>query len=365
MKLRAALGLMGFGVGAIAFAAGEGCGGNEEKTTGGVGKSPPAAEGAATASTGERVFALNAILLGEADRSGIKNKDAWKKFGYDLDGRITTATDGNSPDLANVCKRAPGARAVIHQDGEQGTDNAFGKEVLPLLDLALPSPSRTITDSIKAGTFTILLKVVGLDDDPAQTNKGLSGTILVGGVYGSPAAPGSAPIPPNFDSTTDWPFVNDTQVSISGAYITKGMFVNGEQSATVRLALKIGGQTLDLNVRKAIISFKHDPVRKELAEGTIAGVLNTEEFVKSISSAASSFNQSFCDGLTLKNIQDAIRQSSDMLADGSQDPSKSCDGISVGIGFTGKQVATPTKEAVPVPAPPDPCTAPRDGGASD
>src|SRR5690606_25187292 len=128
-------------------------------------------------------FAVNQIWLGETDRAGIAKKDAWRSYGYDLDGQITNVTDQSSPDLSRVCQRVQGARPSIHQDGDEGVDNAFGKEILGLLASAVQNPSRSVTDGIQAGDFTIMLKVVGLTDEPEQTNTALSGTVLVGGAF--------------------------------------------------------------------------------------------------------------------------------------------------------------------------------------
>jgi len=320
-----------------------------------VGKIPPAEEGAPTAGTDTRTFALNSLHLGEADRGGVKNPNAWKKYGYNLDGRISNVTDQKSPDLARVCKRSSGAPATIHQDGDEGTDNTFGKEILKLLDPFTPTPSKSLTEALGKGDFTILLKIVGLTDEPTQTNTGLSGTLLVGGDFGQ--------TPPTFTTADDWPYRADPQVAIAGAYINKGFFVNGKGGAKVDLALSISGQSLKLTINKAIITFKHQPPN-DLAEGTIAGVINTEEFVNGIGAVAGRFSTDLCQGSTVEGIKSSIRQASDMLADGTQDSNKECNGISVGIGFTGKRVGNPTKTAPEEAPPPDPCTnpPPKDAG---
>jgi hypothetical protein len=356
MKLRTAFLLAGLSVGTLTSALNEGCGGSKETAASATSKTPPAASGPPTTSTDKRAFAVNAISLGEADRAGNRNKDAWKSYGFDLDGRITVVTDQNSPDLKNVCKRAANARPAVHNDGDQGVDNAFGKEIIPILDTLAPSPSKTVTESIHAGTFTLILEVVGLTDDPLQTNTGLSATILLGGDFHGP---------PPFDLTTDWPYVNGADVPLPDSYITKGVFVSGHggpTAATLRLNLSIRGRSLIVPVHGAIVSFKHNPAGQSLDEGTIAGIINTEEFVTAISSVAGSFDPSLCQAETLKSIQDTIRQSSDSIVDGPQDPNKTCDGISIGLGFGAKRVAPPTKVAPDAPPPPDPCTAPRDAG---
>lgn len=362
MKLRVALPLIGLGMSIAAFASVQGCGSDSSDGDGAdqTGKTVPAEEGSPTTATEERTFAVNSLLLGEADRAGNKNANAWKAYGYNLDDRITNVVDQRSADLSRVCKRVQGAPATVHQDGDQGIDNAFGKEILKLLEPFTPTPSRTISDAITAGEFTIMLKVVGLTDEPEQTNTNLSGTLLVGGAFDEDPTK-----LPTFTVADDWPYLQEPQVGISGAYINKGIFVNGKGGATVKLSLSIGGQALDLSIHKALITFKHAPDKNALEEGTIAGVIDTEEFVSGIASIAGRFDPSLCEGLTVESIKDSIRQASDMIVNGAQDPEKTCDGISVGIGFTAMRIGTPTKVASPADAPPDPCdpnAAPQDAG---
>ena len=40
-----------------------------------------------------------------------------------------------------------------------------------------------------------------------------------------------------------------------------------------------------------------------------------------------------CDSPLFANLLTSIRQASDIVADGSQDPTKTCNGISIGLGF--------------------------------
>jgi hypothetical protein len=40
-----------------------------------------------------------------------------------------------------------------------------------------------------------------------------------------------------------------------------------------------------------------------------------------------------CSGPTIDSIASQVTQAADILIDGSQDPSKSCDGVSIGVGF--------------------------------
>ena len=350
MKVGAALAVLGLGMGVFGFAATQGCGSDDGDGGSGAqqGKVPPSEEGDPAPAGAERTFALNQIWLGETTRAGAANKDAWKSYGFNLDGRITNVTDQNSPDLGKVCKRVQNAKATIHQDGDEGIDNAFGKEVLTLLSSAIQNPSRTVSDSILAGNFTIMLKVTGLSDDPQQTNTALGGTVLVGGAFNA-----DPNVRPTFAETESWPFLKEPQVPITGAYINKGVFVNGKGGTEVKLNLALGGQTLNVTINRAIISFRHDPATKSLEEGTIAGVIRTEEFVNAIGQVAGSFG--LCEGTTVEGIKSSIRFVSDILVDGADDPARTCDGISIGLGFTAKQIAAPTTEAPPPTPAADPC----------
>jgi hypothetical protein len=353
MKLSAALSMFAIGLGVTTLAATPGCGSTDNGSSGGPasgpGRQPPPVPADATATTGtdERTFAVNALHLGEADRSGTPNKDAWKSYGYNLDGKKTTR------DSADVCTRQPGASAATQEDGDDGIDNAFGKTIIPFLQPFAATPSKTITDSIQnEGSFTILFKVKGLTDDAAQSNTGLSGTLLVGAQYKDAEGNDAKP---TFSPSDDWPYRAEPQVAIDGAYINEGEFVNGESGATVKLSIFLQGVALELVINKAIITFKHNAGANELAEGTIAGVIGTEELISGIEKVAGRINEQLCGGSTLDSIKQTIRQASDILKDGSNREGVPCDGISIGIGFTAKRVANPTKIAEDEEVPPDPC----------
>jgi hypothetical protein len=254
-----------------------------------------------------------------------------------------------------VCQRQGGADSAKQEDGNGGIDNAFGRTVLGFILGLVPTPSKTINDSIQGGSFTILMTVTGLTDDPKQTNTGLGGDLRVGGNYGDGKRPTFAP-------TDDWPYrANPPPIPFAGAYINNGTFVNGAGGATVELSLFIQGVALSLTINRAVITFDHS-APDEITNGTISGVLGTEALVTGIEKVAGRLSTQLCGGSTLDTIKQTIRQASDILEDGSNKPNVPCTGISIGLGFTGKHIGAPKTIAVDKPAPPDPCNA-ADGGA--
>lgn len=358
MKLVKSLSLLVVGLGAIGLMA-QGCGGDSDSGSSGssggtaeAGRVPPAVpSGAApTTSTESRTFALNQLFLGETGRNGAPLKDAWKDYGYNIDGKTTTK------ESKDVCQRQGGADSAKQEDGKEGIDNAFGRTVLGFILGLVPTPSKTINDSIQGGSFTILLDVKGLTDSPEQTNTGLSGRLLVGGAYSDDTTK-----KPTFSPTDDWPYRANPIVPIDGAYINNGVFVNGAGGAKVELSLFIQGVALSLVINRAAITFKHAPPN-DITEGTISGVINTEELVSGIEKVAGRISTQLCGGSTLDTIKQTIRQASDIRDDGTNAEGVPCNAISIGLGFTGKRIGAPKTIAKESAAPPDPCTA-GDGGA--
>jgi hypothetical protein len=357
MKLYTALSLVGLGLGIAGLTATQGCGSSSSSSSSGgtpaaVGKQPPGKPDApATTATDEKTFAVNQLLLGESDRNGVASKDAWKNYGYNLDGKISTK------DSTDVCQRQAGASPANQEDGTDGTDNAFGKIIIPFLQPFTATPSKTLTESLASGSFTIMLKIKGLTDDARQSNTGLSGTLLVGSKFSDTAKP-------TFTPTDDWPYFDSPQVPINDAYINNGTFVNGTGGATIQLALNIQGQQLTLNINKAIITFDHTGAN-DFGNGTIAGIIGTDELLTGLTAVAGNISKDLCSGSTLDSIKQTIRQASDILVDGTNTPGVPCNGISVGIGFTAKKVANPTKSVPPTGPGPDKCTEPDTDGGTD
>lgn len=328
---------------------------------------PPAPSGPKTVAGNKETFAIQTLLLGEADRSGgAPSNIAWKAYGYNLDSKVTTK------DSVDVCTLKTGAPKGNQADGNNGIDNAFGSVILPIVETAasLPTPSTTISTAIDSGSFTIQLQITGMDGTATQTNTGLSGQLFASGAYDNGK--------PNFDNSTDWPvnpallkdgatIGSGSTISFDSAYITNGTFVSGDLSTggvTVTVSLVFQGVALALSVKHAVITFDRSGPN-DATNGTIAGVINTEELITGLQSVAGRISPSLC-GSAFNGIADQIRQASDILSDGTNVAGQACDGISIGLGFVGKKVMNPTKVAsTDAAVPPDPCAASDGGGTPD
>jgi hypothetical protein len=304
-------------------------------------------------------LAIRKLFIGDTDRMGSPSSSAWKDFGYDLDGKISTS------DSKDLCMPADGAKpSAVYEDGEEGRDNSFGKNILPIVTALAMDASTQINDSIETGSFTIMIRLDELGTAAAENgvlSKLYGGAQLVDAM--------GMDLLPAWDGTDMWPVVNELlvngdienpQVQFKGSYVVTDPATNARtwvsgDFGNITLNLAIAGFTLGLTVNHAVITMELNDDNSQATNGTIAGILNTEQLISELAKVAGSFDPSLCPpSSTFESIAQQIRQASDIGADGSQDPSKECDGISMGLGFNMQKVELGAVSA-PAETPPDPC----------
>jgi hypothetical protein len=331
---------------------------------------PPAPTGAsATTVTAAHNYALHQLFLGDTDRMGNMSTTAWASFGYDLDGKITNA---NSTD---VCTLMAGSSKQVQVDGNGGIDNSFGANIIPILLTLDASASSTLNTAIQSGSFTIMTDVTGFDDTAGNTTSatGLSGVLLAGAKYSEDGGV------PAWNTSTVWPVLPDlvtgctatggcpagtnpvtnAAVKFTSPFQTKGTFVSGTPNP-ITLSLSIDGQTLDLDIDSAVISFQPD-MPGSVTNGTIAGVLETSTLISGLMSVAGHISTSLCSGSAFASIASQIEQTSDIVVNSSNTVSNTsgtaCNAISIGLGFNSLEIAAPTVIAPGAPPAPNVCDA--------
>jgi hypothetical protein len=340
----------------------------------------PAAPSGGTPTSAKHNYAVHTLYLGDTDRTGVTNSDAWKSYGYNLDNLVTAKTS------TDVCTLAAGASKTTQVDGNGGIDNSFGENILPIIITTAGSDAaQRINNSINTGSFTLMTYITGFDDSAGNHSSatGLTGVLLAGGNYANHNDGGV----PSWDTNTHWPIlpvlingcdptngcpagtdpVAGAQITFPQAYQANGTFVNGTPG-NLDLNLSIGGETIDVKVHSALITF--DPKAPgSVTNGTIAGVLVSQELVNSLQQVAGRISTSLCSGSAFQSIAQQILQASDIIIDPgsgavSNTAGANCNGISIGLGFEATEIAAPTAaDIVPPQAPsPDPCADAGGGG---
>ncbi len=312
---------------------GDGAGGGTATGTGAQVGLPPGRPAEGKPGDGATVvMAIDKLFLGDMNRDGTPNgQNGWKQYGFNLDGKVS---DKAAKDL---CRPAGGASpAQAYPDGNDGIDNSFGKNILPII-LGLASDAGTkVNDSINKGSFTIMLAMDKLGS--GKTYNPLAAKLYAGADLGGA---------PKWDGTDEWPIrpellsnpadPTSSKVVFANGYLTENTWVSGNKG-DLTLSLSISGFTLDLKISSALLAVDLDAAHKAGSNGTIAGIIETEVLIAEIKKVAGAFDKTLCSGSTIDGIANQLRQASDIMKDGSQDPAKTCDGISIGLGFSAKQV---------------------------
>jgi hypothetical protein len=307
------------------------------------GEPPPRPDGGVPASQ-VQTFAIRTLDIGDVDRDGGVSTQAWQTLGYNLDAKTTTAGS------TDVC--AP----IV--DGIAGIDNSFAQNLLAIVRAVNSNgfTSALVSQEISTGSWTLLIEIDGLGNDPAQTAVGLTAQVFEGAALSSK---------PAFDTSTVWPVLSSSLVDgatlasgaklrFDSAYVNGGTFVSSSTSGVLVVRLLSQGYAFPLVLHHPIITFDH--ISPDVgANGTIAGVIDTQEIIATTKSIAGSFDKSLCSGPTIQSILSQIAQTSDMYSDGTNSASGPCTGISIGLGFEARVIANPTTVTTAPAPPPDPC----------
>jgi hypothetical protein len=320
---------------------------------------PPTKPSGGTPATTPHNFAVRTLYLG-TDRNGTPDlNNAWKSYGFDLDGRVTTA---QSTDVCTLYQNPKDKSAQI--DGNDGIDNSFGENIWPQLAQIISNAETTINQSIQAGHFTVMTYVTGFDGTPGSmaSATGLTGLLLAGGNYANLHDGGA----PSWDLSTHWPIspsllngctpaggcpagtdpLTSASIQFNSAYQAGGTFVNGAPT-NVSLTLSIAGQSLAINIQSALITFQ--PTAGGVTNGTIAGTIVANDLVTQIQAVAGSLSV-LCSPTVLNSVTNLILSAADIVIDSSGNVSNMagvpCNGISVGIGFDATEIAVPVADDI-------------------
>ncbi len=305
---------------------------------------------------GDAVLAIRKIHFGDVDLAGIPSSTAWRSYGLNIDGKVS---DETSTDL---CKPAAGAKEKwIYPDGIDGIDNSFGHSLLPIFPFLYPDFTQHANATIEQGRGTMIVRIQAPSPGSGPDEP------LLSQVYFGAFPPDKTP---KWNGQDVWPLdalsldggdVDSPKTVLSSSYLAEGpsggrRWWSGDP-LTIELRIPVDAFDLNLRVHQAVLAMDLSPDNAH-ATGILGGVLDTEEFVEEFLRLVVLFDpMSFC-GLDpgLESVVQQLRQASDILVDGTQDPTKHCDGISIGLRFEAEAAAL--GPPVDLPPPPELCPDP-------
>jgi hypothetical protein len=203
------------------------------------------------------------------------------------------------------------------------------------------------------------------------TATGLTAALLAGGPYVAWRDAG-----PTWDLTANWPIwpilstsldcastgcpagtnpVTAAAVQFPHAFQTQGEFV-GISPGDFLLNLWLFGANQDavfpVPIHGTVLTFQ--PQRSgAVTSGTIAGAVNASELFEDLPPPPDGLQTSLCGGSDFESIVEQIFQACDIVLDGdtvSNGPGRTCNAISIGLGFDAVEIAPPTQIVDPLDA---------------
>lgn len=305
------------------------------------------------------MFAVTRFRVGTHTTEGSQDADAWRHYGYDLD-RVSTIGNFDAH-----CQPAGGAAPNnLFPDGAYGIDNAFGKVLVPILRLAVegwdadggPTLEDSVNASLGSSTYGLVfhLRDLGTSASYDPLDAFVYRARTVAGSWAIAEESLDDPSAQSFDDA-----LRSGKLHFSGSYVSDHVWVvdaRASETDVIELVWDLGGAPLHLRIHRPIITMRMALALDLAKGGIIAGVLDAEESLVEARRWLGVVQPSFCEGSGVEGILNQIRQSVDMMADGTQSPGEICNGISIGLGF--EAAATTATEISPAPAPEaDPCAA--------
>ena len=140
---------------------------------------PPRPTGTGVAASGSVVLAVSRIDFGDTDSSGLPSGTAWQHLGLNIDGKVTSACS------TDVCTQVPGSSLQVQVDGDDGIDNSFGSQLMPIIDTVDANFDTVATKLLRQCGETLLRELEGLGSSPDYAT--LGGALLHAVGHGGPA----------------------------------------------------------------------------------------------------------------------------------------------------------------------------------
>ncbi len=314
---------------------------------------PPRPKGARTPSGRGKTLWLIAkrLYLTTQTLGGVKDKTAWRDFGYDLDGKCTGPTQAAA---ATTCKPAAGAGPEVLIDGNDCRDNNFGSRLVPLMTATSETFEDETNKAISDGDNTWLLRLDDLDD-------GADDPYVPGALYVSADGAGY-----KFDGTDvprverDSVVANDLgkpRVTFASGYMVGHLWVSGDGEST-EVYLPLSDLAFRAPVVGAVFTARLSDDHTLASTGQLVGVIGIGELGKRFGAAAArATGPALCPGSPTYDVMlAALGKMPDLVlsAPNFQDPTVTCDALSLGVGYALSPVMAPTAVVADPPLV-DPC----------
>ncbi len=221
-------------------------------------------------------FGVRRLYMGSIDPATDKRTtDAWREFGFDVDGICTTAAESKS-DSSGVCQRPDASTEVSQEDGNDCRDNALGHVLADVMQFSISDFERTIhvrTQSGDAQTLIIQLLDVGDGSDDSH----VPARIYVSAPTEDPPLWDGSDVLPVDESSVDGGLEQPKYV-VEGGYIRDHVWVSGDYlESPLRMPLPLLDEVVEMDMDTAMIVIPLNPTNTDANHGMFGGVMDGAE----------------------------------------------------------------------------------------
>jgi len=280
----------------------------------------------------QRKFIVRKAYLGTVDPlTEAEDGSAWKRIGYDLDGKCTTAEQSKA-NSSGVCSKSLAAQEMALEDGDDCRDNAAGRLLANGAAFLAAGFEKNVQRKLDiAEVSSMILQIDDLADGPDDT-------AAPGRLYMSmPRGAGDPPIWNGSDDFhVDTASVEDGDLQKPKYYFPRGymrgnVWVSGDLSdKQTAMPIMFYDRFIEVEPDAVVFTIELNATHDRVLRSVFGAVLNMQ---KSMAAFGKVFYESLCSvEQTAMIVNGVIAPNGDTVSGPPPfvDPSRTCDAMSIG-----------------------------------
>lgn len=286
-------------------------------------------------------FAARTFYIGSIDPdTDQSDTEAWRQFGFDFDGKCTTA-DESTKDISGVCHKPLQASKLAHEDGDGCRDNIMGHEIAAALGILPTDFELAMQAQSRSGDLqTLVLRLTDLDDGPDDPY--VPAALYVAGPFSSAPLWNGADVPNIDQGSVNDGGIGDPKYVLAG-YVKDNVWVSGDfLGPPASLPLLVVNRVIEVPAVTSTLMVQLSADHTKAVRSSFGAVLAKSAMPPVVLPGL--LEVAKCDPVIAQALYTAYFEVNQDLASGASDfvvPSATCDLASMGIGIDWQVVSMP------------------------
>lgn len=281
----------------------------------------------------QRRFIVRTVYLGTVDpQTDVEDSTAWRRIGYDLDGKCTTAEQSKS-NSSGVCNKVTAAQEMALEDGDDCRDNAGGRLMAfstQFLATGFEKKIQNELDDARVSSLMLQLDDLGEGPDDPYVPGRLYTSVPRPKEENSPIWNGSDEFYADTGSVESGDLLQPKYVFARG-YLRGNVWVSGDLSdKPSKMPMMFYDRFLEVEPEAVVLTLELDEHHDKVKRSVLAAVMNVPRLTTVFLPV---FYESICSMQTATAMVYTVVAPNADLMSGSAPfvaPTKTCDAMSLG-----------------------------------